>query len=794
MKKLHLVSNAHLDPAWLWRWNEGLAEAISTFRVAADFCEEYDGYIFNHNEALLYEWVEEHEPALFARIQKLVKEGKWNIIGGWYLQPDCVMTSGESLLSQIAMGRKYFKEKFGVEPKIAMNVDSFGHTRGLVQILNKTGYEAYLSKRPEWLAGSFLWRGFDASTIPVHSLYDGYGSLKGEAVKKINEHFSHGPEREESMCMWGIGNHGGGASREDLEAIAERMKQGDIEMLHSTPEAFFATLDRTKLRTVSESLISSMVGCYTSMVRMKQAHTKLENQIAMTEKIMSYAALATDADYNADELLKAKKAIAFCQFHDVLPGSGIKMVEEDGLRTLAYGSEICDKLFTKAFFKLCQGQRKGNRQEIPVMIFNPHPYPIEGDFEMSFMLEDQNWNEGQKTVATVYDENGNALPSQNEKPNCTFNLDWPQKVSFHATLAPASISRFDCHLEVKSKADLPVLQYPDDKIEVANDQIAMSIDRKTGLFNFSANGKTLIENGGALEYYRDCEDAWAMTTDNFRQHLASFELMSDAEACDFVGYPDDKTPNVRVVEDGDVRTKVQAFFKYNRSTAMVEYTMPKNSNYMDVDILVFSGEPNKMLKYHVDTAFEGVPVGETAFGREELFHDEREAVCHKWCGIHNAEDRVYIINRGTHGGSFTGHSMKISLLRTPIYSAHTIGPRQLAPHDRWCDHMDMGERRFSFRITADKHVDRMAQAFNEEPFALSFFPSGEGRRPAPAVTLDNERVLLSSMRKTDSGYQITLYNTTIKPETTHVSIPMLGYETDLAFGRYELKIIDIPQK
>ena len=71
MKKLHLVSNAHLDPAWLWRWNEGLAEAISTFRVAADFCEEYDGYIFNHNEALLYEWVEEHEPALFARIQKL---------------------------------------------------------------------------------------------------------------------------------------------------------------------------------------------------------------------------------------------------------------------------------------------------------------------------------------------------------------------------------------------------------------------------------------------------------------------------------------------------------------------------------------------------------------------------------------------------------------------------------------------------------------------------------------------------------------------------------------------------
>ena len=105
--------------------------------------------------------------------------------------------------------------------------------------------------------------------------------------------------------------------------------------------------------------------------------------------------------------------------------------------------------------------------------------------------------------------------------------------------------------------------------------------------------------------------------------------------------------------------------------------------------------------------------------------------------------------------------------------------------------MDMGERRFSFRITADPHVDRMAQTFNEEPFALSFFPSGEGERPAPAITLDNERILLSSMRKTDDGYQITLYNTTIKPETAHVSIPKLGYDETLDFGRYELKIIDI---
>ena len=165
MKKLHLLCNAHLDPAWLWRWNEGLAEAISTFRVAADFCEAYDGFVFNHNEALLYEWVEEHEPALFERIKRLVAAGKWRIMGGWYLQPDCVMTSGESLLEQIRLGREYFEEKFGVRPTTAINFDPFGHSRGLVQILRVCGYDSYIFMRPHEFRGDFWWEGFDGSQI-----------------------------------------------------------------------------------------------------------------------------------------------------------------------------------------------------------------------------------------------------------------------------------------------------------------------------------------------------------------------------------------------------------------------------------------------------------------------------------------------------------------------------------------------------------------------------------------------------------------------------------------------------
>ncbi|MBQ7910350.1 MAG: hypothetical protein IJ363_06135 [Clostridia bacterium] len=170
MKKLHLISNAHLDPIWQWEWEEGAASALSTFRCAARFCREFDGYIFCHNESLIYRWVEEYEPALFAEIQELVKLGKWHIMGGWHVQPDCNMPSGEGFARQVTEGRRYFAEKFGKEPTTAINFDPFGHTRGLVQILAKSGFDSYLFCRPDpgncaLPSETFTWVGYDGSTV-----------------------------------------------------------------------------------------------------------------------------------------------------------------------------------------------------------------------------------------------------------------------------------------------------------------------------------------------------------------------------------------------------------------------------------------------------------------------------------------------------------------------------------------------------------------------------------------------------------------------------------------------------
>lgn len=138
MKTLHLVCNSHLDPVWQWDWDEGATAAFATFYSAVSLASKYD-YIFCHNEVILYEYVEKYDKKLFNDIVELVKQGKWHIMGGWYCQPDCMVPSGESFIRQITLGREYFGEKFNSRPTVALNYDSFGHTRGLPQILKKTG-------------------------------------------------------------------------------------------------------------------------------------------------------------------------------------------------------------------------------------------------------------------------------------------------------------------------------------------------------------------------------------------------------------------------------------------------------------------------------------------------------------------------------------------------------------------------------------------------------------------------------------------------------------------------------
>ena len=793
MKEIKLICNAHLDPVWLWRRDEGMAEAISTFRVAAKFCRLYDGFVFNHNEAVLYEWIEENEPALFEEIKELVRLGKWRIMGGWYLQPDCLMPSGESIIRQIKFGRKYFSEKFGVMPSTAINFDSFGHSRGLVQILKKCGYDSYIHMRPHDSTeyNDYIWEGYDGSRIFAHRTKTGYNTARGTMAKSIDDFIKNKADVGCNLMLWGIGNHGGGPSKEDLDQITQyKDSHHETKITHSWCEDYFAKLDKTDLPTVRNSLVHCMVGCYTSMVQIKQAHRRLENEISLCEKLLA----ASGIDYDTAKLEEAEKALIFCEFHDILPGSMIKNAEKDSLQLLNYGSEIVSRLSTKAFFALCRGQEKCNDGEIPILVFNPHPYTVTQCIETEFQLADQNWSDNEYTISKVYDESGRYIPTQNEKEDCSFSLDWRKRVAFNAELKPMSINRFNCKLEVIKSPSRPVAECDenDSHFIISTDNLTVLISKASGLIDkYEVNGTDYLkENSARIDAYKDNEDPWGMTVDGFYDKIGEFKLLNKKEANLFNGYPDAEYENVRIIENGDVRCKIQAIFKHENSFTVVTYTIPKQHEYIDIKIKILSNDPNVMYKLTFKSTLANPDfIGQSMFGREKMPADGKEVTYQKWCGLFESDKCFAVLNKGTYGGSSKDGALNISLLRTPVYSAHPIKERPIADDRLSHNHIDIGEHEFEYRLTVNKeHIDKEAEIFNQSAYSLSFFPSGDGVIKETSVSLDNEDVIMTAYKITSKKEKLVrLYNSVDYP--SKAIIKMQEGQFEINFTAYEVKTI-----
>ena len=449
MRKIHLICNAHLDPVWLWRWEEGCCEALSTFRVADNFTDEFPGFAFNHNEAILYQWVKENEPDLYERIRKKVKEGKWHIMGGWYLQPDCNMPSGESIIRNIIEGRLFFLEEFGKAPSTAINFDSFGHSRGLVQILNLAGYDSYVVCRPakdnfDFPDQNYLWKGFNGSQVIVHRSDENYNSVHGHAAQELADFLEETEKEEVSLFLWGVGDHGGGASAKDLADLKKLMeKEKGYEIIHSDTESFFKELRESgkAFPVVERGLNPVAEGCYTSQIRVKQKHRLLENEIYSGEKMFSAVALLYGGKYPKEAVGEAVRDLLFSEFHDALPGSGTQLVEEDTLRLLDHGLEIMSREKMKAAIVLTAGEEKIKDGTSCAFLYNPHPYEITGQFSFEVSLPKQNWENVFYYPSALC--NGEPVKTQSEMESSHFCIDWRKKVVIEATLKPACMNRVD---------------------------------------------------------------------------------------------------------------------------------------------------------------------------------------------------------------------------------------------------------------------------------------------------------------------------------------------------------------
>ena len=786
MKTAHLICNAHIDPIWQWEWQEGVSAVLSTFQSAVRLAEEFD-YIFCHNEVTVYKYVEEYAPALFEKIRQLVNEGKWHIMGGWYLQPDCNMPSGESFVRQILTARRYFLEKFGTWATTAINFDPFGHTSGLVQIIKKCGQDSYIFCRPyaseETLpAEQFIWEGPDGSRIKALRAIDGYNTPLGNAAPVIADRIAR-QKGDVGCVLWGVGNHGGGPSRKDLADIQTLMEESPVKIVHSTPEAFFRDIEPEAV--VKNSLRISMPGCYTSMCRVKQKHIELENELYLTEKMLSVAALRGLIKYPQAKLDTVVEDLLNAEFHDVLPGSCIRAGEENGLKLLDHGLLEIERLKTSAFFALCKTEDPAKEGEIPILVFNPNAYEFQTDIECEFMLPDQNWSENTAQVF-VEDDKGNRLPCQTIKEKSNISLDWRKRIIFSCTLAPLSLNRFSVFLDYKKTEKVGVKQ----NLVLEDDEKYIEIDADTGLLkSYRVEGVEYLKYACQPVLFQDNADPWAM------QHFQQSRLGTNGKPFALIKEPYGVfkgMKSIQTVENGKILLRTEAFFERENTKARVEYTFYHKRTYFDVRLDIFPGDVDCFVKLALPVGIRGELKGQTAFGSEKLFADARENVCGRFIAVKGQKKCLAVFNDCIYGSHFEDDTLYLSLLRGVSYCAHPILDRPIIPSDRFVEKIDQGERNFHFRIAvvAEDELERLAQEFNQKPYALSAFPIAYREKALPlSIAVANRNITLVAMKKGEEtgGYILRLLNNS--PESVQTELSVNDEKILLSFGKYEVKTV-----
>jgi alpha-mannosidase len=593
------------------------------------------------------------------------------------------------------------------------------------------------------------------------------------------------------MILWGVGNHGGGPSRKDIEDIAKLKEEikDRAEITHSTPDAYFEATKNKKVPVKRHSLVPCNTGCLTSMALIKQYYRELENTLFLVEKMATSALENELIKYPYERLKEAVLDLIFVQFHDILPGSAIKEVERAGLRKAEHGLQILNEIRAKCFFALSAGL-KAKPDTYPVLVYNPHPYVCDTTVECEFQLADQNWNDT-FTLMDVYDRDGNKLESQIEKESCNLNLDWRKRVVFNAKLKPMSMNAFDCVPNVVNS----IRKF--DKIDgdyiFTNGKIKAVIEKKSGLLTqLSLDGKEIISKPIKFTVQDDTEDPWGMQAFQYKelgQKVGEFTLVSDEEAREIAHI---KTPidAVHLIEDGPVRSSVECIFKFNKSFLTVRYVLDKKNSAFDIFLNVIWCEKDRNFKVEVTPSYKYEILGETAFGYQTLTEGGLENDIQKWCHI-KGESSISVVNYGNYAVSSKDGSVRFTMLRSPAYTGHPINDREILHQDRYTSRIDLGERNFRLSVFLGKDQNQLSvesQLENEKPFALSFFPLGKGERVKPLLVVDNKVIILSALYKDEKGNVVfRLYNSTDKEQSGRVVLEKYSIDKIIEFGRFEIK-------
>jgi alpha-mannosidase len=540
------------------------------------------------------------------------------------------------------------------------------------------------------------------------------------------------------------------------------------------------------------------------MARIKKKHRALENMYFKTEKMVTSAFGHGIMDYPSDLLGDALEDLLFCEFHDILPGSCISEAETSALQRMDHGLEILRRLQAEAFFNHLSGQPPAEEGEFPIFVYNPHPFPVNETIVCEFQPQEPNENKAKFWLPEIYDENKNLVPFQLEKESCNISVDQRKRVVFRTTLKPSRMNRYSCFLKEVDRVDKSYVS-PGRKIEVQSENARVVIDTESGWIRaYRVSGMDYL-NPGAFRalVIEDYPDPWGMKVNSFRKIAGAFTLMSKEESARFAGIALKELDPVRVIEDGPIRTTVEALFKYHSSSLCMRYKIPKQDEAFEIEVRVYWNEKDRMLKLSIPTAFpDGGCKGQVAYGVEDFRDRGMELVAQKWLGVYSADNQhaLTVINDTTHGFDFAEGELRLSLLRSAAYAAHPVGDNiHIVPQDRLEPRIDQGERVFHFWVWGGEAsqrfsaIDREAQLKNETPMVLSCSPPGTEKRLDPGILLDDDEVQVTAIKKAeDENWLILrLFEPRGEPRSTKVSVPWRSLSFEVNLQSFEIKTMAV---
>ena len=785
---LHLIGHAHMDMNWLWTLSETQKMANDNLRQAVAFMQEYPDYCLLQSEAAVYKFVEEQDPELFAQVKKYVREGRFEPVGGMWVESDQMMPSGEALTRSFLLGQRYFQSRFGRMARVGWLPDDFGHQSQLPQILRQCGMNYFGAMRTMPHTGTFWWQGADGSRVLAFST----GNYNGDVNESLRDRLNGFPVNgHRSFCPTGEGDHGGGPTRYNIERAHELDARPDFPSVRfTTAEHFFRMAEKESVERPTHIGEMGYVfeGCYSNVAEIKELNRKCENTLYQDEYLQSLNWMR-GGKYPGDKLYRLWEGVAFNQFHDILPGSAIY---ESNRESVGRYNDILHSAQTDRdnAFRTYVDQipyLKGIGQ--PIVAFNFLPWqrrtlvsaevfsydlPKTTDFSPWGNYYDADYvrRRGEMpTTVLVRDTDGHTYPAQIVwGKRCPPGWRW--RVEFICDDIPAGGYKtfyVDPTQQGTLNEDIPFAENTFDtdyyriRIDPQSGNIVSLIDK--------SNGKEFVTLGKQLNTLR-------MYTETRNGQMKSWLINQSTSRGDVT-----TTTGRARVENGPVRACIESNFTWGNSQFKVRTYLYRSLPRIDYEITArwleygTNEKDSPMLRavfpinmpnstFWNDVAFNvverphdgmlaGKPTPDWLQNREDPVTVERadgqEVPAQKWVDVTDGKTGIALLNRSKYGHCFDQGELRLTLLRS-------AGNPDEFPN--------MGKFNIQYSImphTGDwtngvmqAGLDYNLPVYAAEPLSTSLEKKGARTMPAEQqlVAIDKPNVLLSTVKKAEDSDEL----------------------------------------